>query len=145
MTKRHKPTDRMRGLTEGMTLAGISQEKIAQLLELDAKTLRKHYRRELDCAGAFRLGDVALNIFKIASTGTGAAAVTAAKFILTMQGGWNGYQPIEAMEEMDLSRHAMMKMTDDELYCIARGEPLPRAWEKRILTEQRQSRRKKSH
>ncbi len=145
MTKRHRPTDRAKGLVEGMALAGIPQHKIAQVLGLDAKTLRKHYAEGLECAGAIRLGEVAGNMFRIASTGSGAAAVTAGKFILCMQAGWNSIQLSDAMDDMDLSKHAMMKMTDDELYCIARGEPLPRAWEKRILTEQRQSRLKKKH
>ncbi len=62
-----------------------------------------------------------------------------------MQAGWNSIQLSDAMDDMDLSEHAMMKMTDDELYCIARRKPLPRAWKKRILTEQRQSWSKKKH
>ena len=145
MTKRHKPTDRTRGLVEGMALVGISHHKIAQLLELDAKTLRKHYRFQLDCAGAFRIGDVARNIYRIASTGTGPAAVTAGKFILSTQGGWTIGQPSELMEDVELTDDAMMAMTDEELYCIARGQPLPRASKTRIRSEQRKSRRDKLH
>ncbi len=145
MTKRHRPTDRARGLVEGMAFAGIPQHKIAQVLGLDAKTLRKHYAEGLECSGAIRLGEVAGNMFRIASTGKGAAAVSAGKFILNMQAGWNSLQMSDAMDDMDLSDLAMMKMTDDELYCIAREEPLPRASKIRIRSEQCKSRRDKLH
>ena len=145
MTKRHQPTDRARGLVEGMALAGIPQERIAQALVMDAKTLRKHYQDKLDCAGAFRLGDVARNLYRIASTGSGAAAVTAIKFILTMQAGWNSLQLSDAMEDVKPTDDNMLQMTDDELMRIAMGMPLPRSTMPRIRSEQRKSRRDKLH
>ncbi len=145
MTKQHKPTDRARGLVEGMALTGIPQHKIAQALGLDAKTLRKRYSNELDCAGAIRLGEVTQNLFRIASTGKGAAAVSAGKFILNMQAGWSSLQMSDAMDDLDLTDDVMMTMTDEELYCTARGQPLPRASKNRIRSEKRKPRRDSLH
>lgn len=131
MTKRHEPNERTRGQVEGMALAGIPQDKIAEAVGLDPKSLRKHYRGELDCAMALRLGNVARNLFKIASTGSGAAAVTAAKFILSTQAGWNGTQLPDPVDERPTDSELHM-LTDDELMRIARGQPVPRGTFARI-------------
>lgn len=44
----HKPTEATRAQVEALAGYGIQQEQIAQYLAIDAKTLRKHYRKELD-------------------------------------------------------------------------------------------------
>jgi hypothetical protein len=44
----HKPTDEQRQQARLLSGYGIPQEQIATMLRLDAKTLRRHYRRELD-------------------------------------------------------------------------------------------------
>jgi hypothetical protein len=46
--KLYQPTDDQRRQVLAMTGFGIRQEEIANTLQLDCKTLRKHFRRELD-------------------------------------------------------------------------------------------------
>lgn len=46
--KAHKPSAETRAQVEALAGYGIQQEQIAQYLAIDAKTLRKHYRKELD-------------------------------------------------------------------------------------------------
>lgn len=50
MTAKHEPTDKTRRQVEAMSSYGIPQEEIAKVIDIDPKTLRKHYRRELDIA-----------------------------------------------------------------------------------------------
>jgi hypothetical protein len=52
MSKTFKPTDEDRSLVEAMTAVGIPQVDVAMVMRdgIDVKTLRKHFRRELDTA-----------------------------------------------------------------------------------------------
>ncbi|CAM5658024.1 hypothetical protein MAUB1S_11454 [Mycolicibacterium aubagnense] len=72
--------------------AVITQGEIAIILGVDEKTLRKHYREELDRALSKANAKVGANLFKIA-TGTGREAVTAAIFWLKTRAGWSEYAP----------------------------------------------------
>src|SRR5689334_17544405 len=47
-TSPHVPSDYTRGLVAGLYLAGTTQEKIAERLDINVDTLRKYYRKELD-------------------------------------------------------------------------------------------------
>ena len=44
----HKPTEEQRLRVEQGAALGIPQENLAGLMKIDVKTLRKHYREELD-------------------------------------------------------------------------------------------------
>ena len=44
----HIPTDKTRAEVSALTSFGITQDEISTYLDIDLKTLRKHYRRELD-------------------------------------------------------------------------------------------------
>jgi len=44
----HKPTDKERQDVKNMAAVGITQEDIVKVIGVDLKTLRKHYRAELD-------------------------------------------------------------------------------------------------
>ena len=46
--KAHEPTKATREVVKLHALVGTRQEVIADILEIDEKTLRKHYRAELD-------------------------------------------------------------------------------------------------
>jgi hypothetical protein len=48
--KKYEPTDKDRRTVEAMAGLGMRQDKIARVLGIDAKTLRKHFRRLLDSA-----------------------------------------------------------------------------------------------
>ncbi|WP_183264396.1 hypothetical protein [Aminobacter niigataensis] len=72
--------------------AVVTQEEIAIVMEIDTKTLRRHYRVELDRALVIANSKVGLNLFKIA-TGKGREAVTAAIFWMKTRAGWSEYSP----------------------------------------------------
>ena len=44
----HSPTEKTRAEVSALTSFGITQDEISTYLDIDLKTLRKHYRRELD-------------------------------------------------------------------------------------------------
>ena len=52
MTRRHSPSEDERRTVKALSGYGVPQEDIAVHIDVDAKTLRKHYRRELDVAAA---------------------------------------------------------------------------------------------
>jgi hypothetical protein len=66
---------------------GVPEADIACVLEIDPKTLRRHYRRELDQGHIKASAKVAENLYRKA-TGEGREAVTAAIFWLKTRAGW---------------------------------------------------------
>lgn len=89
--KQHVPTAKDRKMVEAMA-AVVTQEEIAVVMDIDTKTLRRHYRAELDRALVIANSKVGLNLFKIA-TGKGREAVTAAIFWMKTRAGWSEYSP----------------------------------------------------
>lgn len=65
----HKPTDETRRLVETSSGIGLPHEHIALLLEVDDKTLRKHYRAELDKGKAKAHLKIAQTLFNKATSG----------------------------------------------------------------------------
>ena len=65
----HKPTDETRRLVETSSGIGLPHEQIALLLEIDDKTLRKHYRAELDKGKAKAHLRIAQTLFNKATSG----------------------------------------------------------------------------
>lgn len=90
--KEHLPTPQQRMQVETLAAFGIPEDDIARIIPIDPKTLRKHYRDELDLGHAKANAKVAQNLFNIA-TGTGREAVTAAIFWLKARAGWSEYSP----------------------------------------------------
>ena len=66
---------------------GVAEADIARVVGIDPKTLRKHYRDELDNGHVKANAKVAENLFRKA-TGEGREAVTAAIFWLKTRAGW---------------------------------------------------------
>ncbi len=89
--KQHKPDAQSRK-TVGAMAAVVTQEEIAIVLDIDTKTLRKHYREELDRGLIIANSKVGANLYKIA-TGKGREAVTACIFWLKTRAGWSEYNP----------------------------------------------------
>lgn len=89
--KQHKPTVQTRKMVGAMA-AVVTQEEIAIVLDIDTKTLRKHYREELDRGLIIANSKVGANLYKIA-TGKGREAVTAAIFWLKTRASWSEYNP----------------------------------------------------
>jgi hypothetical protein len=78
-----------------MTVNGVPQVDIARAMQLDPKTLRKFYRESLDHGTIILCARVARNLGKIATTGRGAAAVSACRYILGCRANWKDTAHIE--------------------------------------------------
>ena len=83
----HKPDPVTRRQVEAMAAYGIPETDIATVVEIDPKTLRRHYRKELDTGHIKAKTKVAENLYRRA-TGEGREAVTAAIFWLKTRARW---------------------------------------------------------
>ena len=81
-----KPTDDERKMVEQMCAVGIPQESICKVVRdrIDDKTLRKHFRRELDTAKVRANAQIGGTLFNKAVNGDTSAAIFWAK----TQMGW---------------------------------------------------------
>ena len=70
-----KPTDELRAKVRQLSVVGLPQDDIATLIECSAKTLRKHFRRELDQGGAEANALIAGYLFQNAKAGNVAAQI----------------------------------------------------------------------
>src|SRR5690606_20338774 len=84
---RHQPDPVLRRQVEAMAGYGVPEADIAGMIGIDPKTLRKHYRQELDQGHTKANIRVAENLFRKA-TGEGREAVTAAIFWLKTRARW---------------------------------------------------------
>jgi DNA invertase Pin-like site-specific DNA recombinase len=84
---RHEPDAVKRRQVETLAGYGIPEAGIAGWLAIDPKTLRKHYRQELDHGHTKANAKVAESLFRKA-TGDGHQSVTAAIFWLKTRAGW---------------------------------------------------------
>lgn len=82
--KAHSPTDQTRSQVSALASFGVPQDDIAAYIDIDPKTLRKHYRRELDTAETRANAAVAKRLYEQA-TGD---SVPAAIFWLKARAGW---------------------------------------------------------
>jgi hypothetical protein len=83
----HVPDPSLRRQVEALAGYGVPEAEIAGVVGIDAKTLRKHYREELDHGHTKANARVAENLYRKA-TGEGREAVTAAIFWLKTRAGW---------------------------------------------------------
>lgn len=115
MRKSHEPTAETRSNVKALASVGTTQEHIAIYLDIDVKTLRKHYRRELDTALILANSNVAKSLYKNANDGN----VTAQIFWLKTKGGWSEKKSqLEAeLVQLEIDRVKAEKtlQDDDEL------------------------------
>ena len=71
----HEPTDAQRQLVQLHATIGTQQSVIADILGIDDKTLRKHYREELDQAMAKANATIGGALFNKAKNGDTAAQI----------------------------------------------------------------------
>jgi len=83
----HLPDAATRRQVEALAGYGVPEAEIAGVVAIDAKTLRKHYRQELDHGHTKANARVAENLYRKA-TGDGREAVIAAIFWLKTRAGW---------------------------------------------------------
>ena len=92
-----------------MTAYGVPESDIARVIGIDPKTLRKHYRDELDTGQIKATARVAESLFRKA-TSDGPQSVTAEIFWLKTKGGWRETPQTHEVGLFDLNR-----VTDQEL------------------------------
>lgn len=82
--KQHEATKALRDTVSMHTTMGTTQADIARILSIDLKTLRKHYRDELDLAKAKANATIGGALFNKAKSGD----TTAMIFWMKTQAGW---------------------------------------------------------
>lgn len=75
MTAKHQPTDLTRKTVELHATVGTPQEQIAKILGISDRTLRKHYREELDLSVAKANATIGGALFNKAKGGDTAAQI----------------------------------------------------------------------
>jgi hypothetical protein len=83
----HIPEPAGRRQVEAMSAYGVPEADIARVLGIDPKTLRKHYRDELDTGSIKANSRMAENLYRKAM-GDGPQAVTATIFWLKTRAKW---------------------------------------------------------
>jgi hypothetical protein len=83
----HCPDERDRRQVEALAAYGVPETDIARVVGIDPKTLRKHYRAELDTGSIKANAKVAEFLFRKATT-EGPQCVTAAIFWMKTRGRW---------------------------------------------------------
>ena len=91
----HVPTDKTRAEVSALTSFGITQDEISTYIDIDLKTLRKHYRRELDTGTTRANAAMAKRLF---DAGIKDGSVPAMIFWLKTRAGWKEKQ--DAPEEV---------------------------------------------
>jgi hypothetical protein len=100
------PTDEQRRMVKAMAGYGVPHEGIAVMLDIDAKTLRRHYRQELDRGSVEATAKVAQSLFQMATVDKNVAA---AIFWMKARAGWR------EKHELVLSAQPAEALSDDEL------------------------------
>lgn len=80
----HEPTRATREVVQLHTLVGTPQDQIAQIIGIDPKTLRKHYRAEIDLASAKANATIGGALFNKAKDGDTASMI----FWMKTRAGW---------------------------------------------------------
>lgn len=92
--KAHAPGPGERRQVEAMAAYGVPEADIARVIGIDPKTLRKHYRDELDTGSIKANSRVAESLYKKA-LGDGPQSVTAAIFWMKTRGRWKETTVVE--------------------------------------------------
>lgn len=90
--ERFEPTAEQRRTVRAMCGFGVPQTDIAVFLDIDPKTLRKHFREELDRGGIEATAKVAQSLFRMATEGNNVAA---AIFWMKARAGWRDRASVE--------------------------------------------------
>jgi len=85
MSLMFSPSDEQRRTVKALAAVGVPHEAIARHLDIDAKTLRKHFRQELDHGMLEANVKVAQTLFTMATVDRNTAACI---FWLKARGGW---------------------------------------------------------
>jgi hypothetical protein len=106
----HVPDPAVRRQVETLAAYGIPATDISRVVGIDPKTLRKHYREELDLGETKANAQVAGFLFNAAKNGN----VTAQIFWLKTRAKWRD-AAVEIRHSGAIGRKAVSEMTDEEL------------------------------
>jgi hypothetical protein len=106
----HQPDPAQRKQVETLAAYGIPETDISKVVGIDPKTLRKHYRDELDFGETKANAQVAGFLFNAARNGN----VTAQIFWLKTRARWKE-GPTELRHSGALGSYDLKKLTDAEL------------------------------
>jgi len=98
----HRPTKERREQVQLYACAGVPQERIALILDISVKTLRKYYREELDISLDKANAEIAGKLFKKAQNG----CFKSQKFWLQTRARWSTRVEVEntgAVATMDVT------------------------------------------
>ena len=112
-----------------MAAYGIPELDIARVVGVDPKTLRKHYRDELDMGETKANAQVAGFLFNAARSGN----VTAQIFWLKTRARWRE-KPLELRHSGSVGRRDLSEITDEELIAIIQtAGPTPQVHSRRLI------------
>ena len=108
----HQPDPSQCRQVEGLAAYGIPEGDIAEMLQIDPKTLRKHYRQELDFGSVKANAQVAGFLFNSAKNGN----VTAQIFWLKTRARWKEV-PAEHKHSgaLALGTYDLTRLSDEDL------------------------------
>jgi hypothetical protein len=113
------PTDEQRRTVRALSGYGVPQEGIAIHIGIDAKTLRKYFRDDLDRGSVEATAKVAQSLFHLATIDKNVAA---AIFWMKARAGWREKQeiqfsnrPLEQLSDADLERLIVRPGGDTEI------------------------------
>jgi hypothetical protein len=109
----HRPDPAQRRQVEAMAAYGIPEPDISRTVGIDPKTLRKHYRDELDLGTTKANAAVAGFLFNSAKNGN----VTAQIFWLKTRARWRE-APVELQHSGSIGRKDLCEYSDAELLAI---------------------------
>src|ERR1700755_345933 len=109
----HKPDPALRRQVAAMAAYGIPEIDIARVAGIDPKTLRKHYREELDLGETKANAQVAGFLFNAARNGN----VTAQIFWLKTRARWRE-AALELRHSGSIGRREVSELSDEELMKI---------------------------
>jgi len=105
------PTAEQRKLVQTMAAAGIQSEAICLVMGVSGKTLRKHYRAELDTSLIRANAMVASSLYMKAIKGN----VVAQIFWLKTRAGWKEPERIQVQHSGAIGHYDLTKLSTDEI------------------------------
>lgn len=109
--KKHQPTEKERGQVNAMAAYGVPEDRIALVIGIAPKTLRKHYRRELDTAHTEATAKVAECLWNNATKKNN---VSAQIFWMKTRGGWRE-APQELQHSGAIGHYDLSKLSNADL------------------------------
>ena len=111
----HRPSETNRAKVIALVTNGARQDRIAEHLGIDAKTLRRHYPRELEFGTETLLSKVLNNLASIAIKGRGLPAVSAAKYLLSTRGGYREHSVLYVEHDFEDDAKSIIASKLDEM------------------------------